>query len=111
MTSFLLFLDSHLLSTTLFFCNLTSETSADATHIISLCYLRLNQTNAVAEHSKLFGKMGQHLGRTYVFGQRCPAIGRFESGINELEYSKSVWSEADNWVSIAVILRSFQCNL
>jgi hypothetical protein len=32
-----------------------------------------------------------------VFGQRCLGLGRFESGINELQYSKSVWSKTDNW--------------
>ncbi|KAF7855412.1 hypothetical protein EAF04_010155 [Stromatinia cepivora] len=93
------FLDNDLLSNALFIATrlLAHEPSADATHILSLCYLRLDQLSAAAEHSELYGKTGQHLGCTYVFAQCCLGLGRFKKGIHALEQSKSVWNQTNNW--------------
>lgn len=93
------FLDNDLLSNALFIATrlVAHEPSADATHILSLCYLRLDQLSAAAEHSELFGKTGQHLGCTYVFAKCCLGLGQFKNGIQALEQSKSVWNKTDNW--------------
>ena len=93
------FLDNNLLSNVLFFATrlLAHEPSADATHVLSLCYLRLDQLSTAAEHSEVFGKTGQHLGCAYVFAQCCLGLGQFKNGIQALEQSKSMWNKTDNW--------------
>jgi len=93
------FLDNNLLHNALFLATRLQarEASADATHILSLCYLRLNQLSAAAEHSESFAKTGQHLGCIYVFAQCCLGLGQFKNGIQALKQSKSLWRKNDNW--------------
>jgi anaphase-promoting complex subunit 3 len=93
------FLDNDLLSNALLLASrlLVYEPSADASHLLSLCYLGSGQLSAAAEYSKDFGKSGQHLGCTYVFAKCCLGLGQYKDCILALEQSKHAWSRLNNW--------------
>lgn len=59
--------------------------SPDASHLLSLCYLRSNRLSLAAECSGAFASNGQHIGCAYIFAQCCKALGRFQDGIVALE--------------------------
>ena len=81
-------LDNNILSNALFLAQRLQAhepASPDASYLLSLCYLRLNQLALAAESSEAHAKAGQHLGCAYIFAQSCKGLERFRDGIAALE--------------------------
>ena len=91
-------LDNNILPTALFLAQRLQAyepTSPDASYLLSLCYLRLNQLSLAAECSEAFVKTSQHLGCAYIFAQCCRGLERYCDGITALEPWRCL--KTNNW--------------
>ena len=70
--------------------------STEASYLVSLCHLRLNQPGLAAEYSERFASEGLDLGCGFVFAQSCLGLGRFLEGIDALERNRQSWSRRTN---------------
>lgn len=94
------FLDHYLSSNALFFASQLhahDPSSADTSHLLSLCYFRMNQLSAGAQASEYFARNGRHIGCAYVYAQCCLGLRRFKDGFEALESCRPAWSSADAW--------------
>lgn len=69
----------------------------DASHLLSLTFLRLRQHQAAYDCSYKYGANGKHLGCTYIFAQACQALKLYNEGITALDKAKPIWGARDNW--------------
>jgi anaphase-promoting complex subunit 3 len=67
--------------------------SAESSHLLALCHLRLGDAKSAYEYSKAGGSRGANLGCAYVFAQACLELERYKDGIGALERSKALWGE------------------
>ncbi|KAI9670047.1 MAG: anaphase-promoting complex subunit cdc27 [Caeruleum heppii] len=94
-------LDQDLISNALFLAGRLQgyePRSPEAAHLLSLCHLRLGQTQAAYDASRSQGSRGLHLGCAYVFAQACRDLPhRHKEGIGALERSRGLWGGRNNW--------------
>jgi len=94
------FLDHDLLDNGLHYARLYHShepASGDASHLLSLCHLRLNQFEPARCYSTGHGAGGNHLGCTYVLAQACLEMGRVEQGLAALDKSEELWLGTTHW--------------
>ncbi|KAF2027168.1 nuclear protein bima [Setomelanomma holmii] len=71
--------------------------SADASHLIALCNLRLGRYKAAFDYSKSKGLQSQHLGCAYIFAQACLALEKYDLGAQALEKARNLWAGRNHW--------------
>ena len=68
--------------------------SAESSHLLALCCLRLGRYKAAHDYSKY---KNQHTGCAYVFAQACLALERHEAGAQALERTRGQWVGRNHW--------------
>jgi anaphase-promoting complex subunit 3 len=71
--------------------------SQEASYLLALCHLRLDQYKTAYEISRTSGAKGVNLGCVYVFAQACLALDRHQEGIRALERARGLWASRNNW--------------
>ena len=71
--------------------------SADATHLLAHCNLRLGRYKAAYDYSKSKGLQSQHLGCAYVFAQACLGLEKYDQGVTALEKARGLWAGRSHW--------------
>lgn len=69
----------------------------DASHLLSLTFLRLRRFRAAYDFSQKYGANGRHLGCAYIFAQSCLELEQNTEGVAALEKARNAWTGRNDW--------------